>query len=122
MDIAVRLIDVDRQGDTLVLTLRHDLRELEFQEIEAEQEELLRLMASEPSLANVVVDFGATKYFGSTALSLFVRVWREVRQRGGQLALCNVCGPEEDILAVAGFGGTWPVYPSREVAVAAVRR
>jgi anti-anti-sigma factor len=121
MATTVRLLEVERQGSTLILTVRQNLRELEFDEIEAEREEMLRQLAADATLANVVADFAGTDYFGSTALGLFVRLWHEVRSRGGRLALCNLSGAEQEILAVAGFGGIWPVYASRQEAVAAVQ-
>jgi anti-anti-sigma factor len=74
----------------------------------------------DPSIRNVVVDFGKTGYFGSTALGLFVQLWQRVRGRDGRIAFCNVSADEQDVLAVTRLGRVWPVYPSREEALAAV--
>jgi stage II sporulation protein AA (anti-sigma F factor antagonist) len=119
MATATRLIEVERRGATLVLTPQQDLRELDYREIEAEGEELLRL-ADAPAVKNVVVDFSRTDYFGSTALGLLARLWKRVRARGGRLALCNVSAHESEIMEVAGLTSFWPIYPSQEDALAAV--
>lgn len=121
MDTATdRMIEVERLEDTLVLTARTDLRELEYEEIGVEQREVLQLMRNDPSLRNAVVDFGKTDYFGSSALGLLTRLWRQVRDRGGRMALCHLSAHEEDILGVTGLGGIWPVFPSREEAIRAM--
>ncbi len=113
------MIEVERQGDTLVLTPREDLRELDDREIEAEGEDLLRL-ADAPAVKNVVVDLSRTDSFGSTALGLLARLWKRVQARGGRLALCNVSAHEAEIMEVAGLTCFWPIHPSRQEALAAV--
>jgi anti-anti-sigma factor len=116
----MRLIEVEQQGDILVLTPQQDLRELDYLDIEEVQREVLLQLADDPALRNVVVDLGKTDYFGSTALGLLIRLGRQVRARNGRLALCNVSAHEQDILAVTGLGRAWPAYLSREEALAAV--
>jgi anti-anti-sigma factor len=120
MDTVVELMDVERLGDTLVLTAERDLREVEFEAIEEEQQEMLRRLAHDHSICNVVVDFRKTDSFGSTALKLLLRLWRVVRERGGRMALCNVAPYEQEILAVTRLGRLWPAYASRAEALEAV--
>jgi stage II sporulation protein AA (anti-sigma F factor antagonist) len=114
------MMEIERQGDTLILTPLGDLRELYCQEIEAEREQVQRHLEAEPSIRGVVVDFGKTDYFGSTALGLLVWLRHEMRVRGGRMALCNLSAHEQDIVEVTGTDVLWTVYPSREEAVAAV--
>jgi hypothetical protein len=73
------LIEVERQGDTLVLTPHRDLRELDYSEFWEEPEEVLGLLASNPTLRDLVVDFGQTDHLGSMAFTLFTRLGQEVR-------------------------------------------
>jgi anti-anti-sigma factor len=120
MDTAERLIRVERLDDILVLTLLHDLRELEFREIEDEEQEIVELLTADPSLTKVVVDCGTTDTFGSTALGLFIRLRRLMGSRGGRLALCHPSAHETDILAVTGLAGAWPIYSTREAALASL--
>jgi anti-anti-sigma factor len=115
-----QMIEMERLGNTLILTPQRDLRELEWQEIEAEQEDVLRLLQHDASICNVIVDLSRTDSFGSTALKLLALVRRCVRARGGRMAFCNISPHEEEILAAVGLVGLWPVYTSREVAIDAL--
>ncbi len=112
---AGRLIEVSREGDVVILTPLRDLRELEFQEIEAE----LREVADDPGTVRVVVDFARTDYLGSTALAMLALLGRRTRERGGRLALCNVSAHEREIIEIARLGHLWSVYPGRAEALAA---
>jgi anti-anti-sigma factor len=114
-----RRIEVERQGETLILTPREDLREREHREIEAEENELLRL-AGDSAVKSVVVDCGRTDSFGLTALGLFSRLWQRVRACGGRMAFCNVSAREAEILEGVRLIHFWSVYPSREEALAAM--
>jgi len=118
MDAEKGFFEVERVGDVLVLTPLRDLRELDYPEIEVEGKELLWL-ESDAWVRGVVVDFGRTDYFGSTAIGLLLRLGRRMRNREGRLALCNVSDHEKEILAAAGLAGFWTAYPSREGAVKA---
>ncbi len=120
MDTTSKLIEVERQGDTLVLTPRRDLRELEFEEIEAEWAEVLSRLEHEPHGWSAVVDFGHTDYFGSTALGMLTRLWQWLRARGGRMALCHLSAHEREILTITGLIGLWPIYNTRKEAVEAM--
>jgi anti-anti-sigma factor len=113
-----RLIEVERQAETLVLTLREDLRELAYREIAAEEKGLMRL-ADDPAVKSVVVDLGRTDSFGLAALGLFSRLWQRVRARGGRMAFCNVPACEAEVMEAVGLTRFWPMHPSREEALAA---
>jgi anti-anti-sigma factor len=114
------IFDLEVEGETVIVTPTEDLRELDFAEIGAGAEEVLALLGRTPA-RNVVVDLRRTDYYGSTALGFFVRVWKRVRGRGGRMAWCNVSAHEEEILRLARLDRLWPVCPSREEALAAVR-
>src|SRR5579885_2811895 len=110
MSTAAKMIQAERQGNTLILTPQEDLRELEYQEITAEGEGLLHLL-DDPAIRNLVVDFGQTDYFGSTALGLFAQLRQRVRARGGRMVFCNVSPHEAEIMEVTGLARFWPLHP-----------
>jgi anti-anti-sigma factor len=120
MNGTAELIEVERQGDTLILTPRADLGELSCAEIEAEQARLLQLLAADPSIRNVLVDFARTDYFGSTALAMLVRLVEEAGKRGGRLAFCNLSAHERDVLAATRLTEIGTGYPSRREALEAL--
>jgi anti-anti-sigma factor len=112
---------VERAGDALVVTPQADLRELAFPQLEAGAREVFDLLGS-GAARNVVQDFRRTDYYGSTALEFFVRLWKRVRERGGQMAFCNVSAHEQEVLRLTNLDRLWPLCPSREAALEAVRR
>jgi anti-anti-sigma factor len=109
------------EGETLILTPLTDLHETEYQQIEEERRSLLRFLKRTPT-KNIVIDFSETDYFGSTALDLFLQVWKAVRRRKGHMAFCNVTDQEREILKVTCLAYLWPICSSREEALAGVRK
>jgi anti-anti-sigma factor len=115
MNATIDIFRRERLGETLVLTPRHNLRELEFQEIKAE----LIPVANDPTVLHVVVDLGQTDYFGSTALGMLTMLCQRVHDRGGRVAFCNLSAHEHEVLELTGLAGLWPVFAGREDALEA---
>jgi anti-anti-sigma factor len=107
--------EIERDGDTLIVTPLNNLRELEFPQIETGAKEILSLLSS-ASVKNVIVDFHKTDYYGSTALGFFVKLWKRVRERKGRMVFCNVSDHEREILNVMRLDKLWPVRTSRDEA------
>jgi anti-anti-sigma factor len=112
--------EVEREGQTLIVTALRDLRESDYQEIEAGARNILRLLGN-GTIRNVVLDFHRTDYYGSTALGFFVRLWKRVRDCDGRMAFCGVSDHEREILKVTHLDGLWPICSSREEALRAVQ-
>lgn len=119
MKVTPAMLDIERVGDTLVITPVRDMRELHYAEIEAEAKEVLRLLTDD-TVKHVVVDFHKTDYYGSTALGFFLKLWKRVRTRQGQLAFCNVSPHELEILKLTRLDNVWSVCTTRAAALAAV--
>jgi anti-anti-sigma factor len=120
MNTLKEVFEVEREGDTLIVTPAVDLCETEYAEIEEGGKEILELLRRSYG-RNLVLDFHRTDYYGSSALGFLVRLWKRVRTQGGKMALCCLSDHERDILAATGLDGVWPVYASRDEALAAVR-
>jgi anti-anti-sigma factor len=114
--MATGLFAVERLPDTLVLTPLADLGELEYHRRESEAGQVYGLL-DDPSVKRLVLDFGRTAYFGSSALGFFIRLWKKVRTRDGSMAFCNLSPQEEEILQVTKLDSLWPVCGSREEAL-----
>jgi anti-anti-sigma factor len=106
-------------GQTLVITPTSDLREFEFDEVEAAAEFTLKQVGS-GAARNVIIDFRNTDFYGSTALAFFVKLWKRVTSAGGELAFCNVSQHEREILEITRLETLWPLCDSLEQALAAV--
>jgi anti-anti-sigma factor len=120
MATATSIFQWEVEGDTLILTPLTDLHETEYQQLEEERRNIVRFFKRAPT-KNVVMDFSETDYSGSTALCLFLQVWKEVRKRNGRMAFCNVTSQEMEILKVTWLEHFWSICSSREEAIAAVR-
>ena len=120
MNTLKEVFEVEREGDTLIVTPAVDLCETEYAEIEEGCQEILELLRRSYG-RNLVLDFHRTDYYGSTALGFLVRLWKWVRTQGGEMALCGLSDHEREILATTGLDGIWPICASRDEALAAVR-
>jgi anti-anti-sigma factor len=115
------VFEVERHGDTVLLTPASDLRELDYTLIESGAREAFGLLESGP-IKNLILDFHRTDYYGSTALGFFVRLWKRVSARGGQMVFCNLSDHEAEILKTSRLDGLWPICSSREEAFELIRR
>jgi anti-anti-sigma factor len=114
------MFDIQQEGDVIIIVPQHDLREFEFGQIEAEGAEVLDIL-EQSRAKNAIFDFYKTDYYGSTALSFFVKVWKRVRANGGSMFFCNVSEHELEILELTKLGELWGLCGSREEALKAVK-
>ena len=115
-----RLFEWEVEGDTLILTALIDLNEKEHRQIEEAKQDILTFLAKTPT-KNVIMDFGHTNFFWTTAFNLFIQVWKEVRRRKGRLIFCNVSKQERKLLHYPKLEGLWPICLSREESIQAAR-
>jgi anti-sigma B factor antagonist len=114
-----KAFDIEQKGKTLIVTALTDLREFDYQDVEAGADEIFRLLAS-GTIKNVVLDFHKTDYYGSTALGFFIKLWKRVRHHDGRLAFCCVSPHEKEILNVTRLDNLWPICATRDEAMKAV--
>lgn len=119
MGSASPVFKIEREGETLVVTVLMDLRELEYAHIEEDAAAVLESVSAGPT-RDVVLDFAGTDYYGSTALGFFVKLWKRVRARGGNMAFCNLSAHEREVLAVTNLDRLWLVCGTRADALAAL--
>jgi anti-sigma B factor antagonist len=117
---AESIFEVEQEGDTILIVPMANLRELDYQRIEAGAKDVLDLFTN-PAIKNVILDFRETDYYGSTALGFFVKLWQRVRKRTGRMAFRNVSNHEKEILQIAHLNRLWPIYSSRSEALQALR-
>ena len=118
--LAEGVFEVEPEGDTLIVVPAVDLRELDYQRIEAGAKTILeRLNGS--GVKNVVLDCHKTDYYGSTALAFFLKLWTRARKRNGRMAFCNVSAHEREILQATRLDHVWPICSSRREALEAVK-
>jgi anti-anti-sigma factor len=120
MNRSTEPFDIEREGETLIVTPVSNLGELEFQLIETGAGPVLDQLAAS-SARNLVLDFRRTDYFGTTALGFFVKLWKKIRGLGGHMSMCNLSEHEKEILHLTRLDTLWAICDSRREAVQAVR-
>lgn len=116
MQHPLELFSYERHGDTLVIVPVVNLSEFEFAHIEREVHSLLEFLDT-VRIANVVVDFRRTNYFGSTALKALLKISEKVHEKHGTMVLCNLSEGEHEILDVTHLGSLWTIAASRDEAL-----
>jgi anti-anti-sigma factor len=114
-----RLFEVERDGDTVIVTPVTNLSEVDYVRIEQEGQQIVDLFRRSRGL-HLILDFHRSDYYGSTALAYFVKMWKWVSAQGGKMVLCNVSVHEREILEVTRLATVWPICPSRAEALEAV--
>ena len=110
------VFDFEHVDNVLILIPKTDLRELEFDALEAGASEAFDQLG-EKKFKHIVIDFHRTDYYGSTALAFFVKFWKRVKSQGGKMAFCEVSEHEREILDLTNLSSLWPIYQTREDAI-----
>ena len=117
----LKFFSTERDGDTLIAVPGSAARSLAGAEFATDRAALIEAIRH-AEVRSVVVDFAHVPYFGSLLLDTLCMAWKHARECGAGMALCNVSSFGEEILRKAKLNVLWPVYPSREEAVTALRK
>jgi anti-anti-sigma factor len=79
-------------------------------------------LTSTTGVRRLVIDLAGVLSLNSASLGPLVQKLREIQDLEGQLALCGVTSPAlKEIFALTRFDKVFPIYASRDEAIAAVR-
>lgn len=106
-------------ANTLIVIPLGSVGSLAGESVNCELDQLLDRL-EQSGLKHVVFDFEKVSYFGSTMLGAMHAVWKHVSAAEGKMAVCNVSDVEREVLQVSRFDTLWPIYASRDEALAAV--
>lgn len=101
---------------TLVVFLQSELGSLTDENRDREFDETVEKVG-QPEVRNVLMDLAKAPYFGSQVLEWMVMLWKRVRDKHGQMALCHVAPTAYDIIRVSRFNTIWPIHKTREEAL-----
>lgn len=101
----------------LIVVLQSELGSLTDEGRDQEFDATIAEVANE-RVRHLLLDLTDASYFGSKVLEWMVSLWKRLREKEGHMALCNVSPSAREILAVAKFDTIWPIYDSREEALA----
>lgn len=106
----ITVVEVDAQYDSLDVARLNEFGD-----------QLLAAVA-DAQPPKVLLDMGRTTFIGSNFLGLLIRAWKRLRDRQGELALCDVnevCG---EVLRASKLDMIWHIFPDRETAVTTLRK
>ena len=116
----LRYFTVENAGDVVIFSAVGSIGGLVEDAARTEWDALLAPGGS-ANAQHAIVDLGALDYFGSIMLELLVVLWKRVSVNGGKLAICKASPVGLEILQTAKLNTLWPIVPSREDAMKAVR-
>ena len=106
----ITVVEVDAEYDSL-----------DVAKLNAFGNELLAAVA-QAQPPKVLLDMRRTTFIGSNFLGLLIRAWKRLRDRHGELALCQVnevCG---EVLRASKLDMIWQVFPDHDSAIVHLRK
>ena len=70
---------------------------------------------------SVIIDLSRPDYCGSTALGLFLKLWKQTRINNGKMSFCGLSANEEEVFATMKLDSLWPLCKTLDEALDAVR-
>ena len=120
-NIEAPVLSAEAADEVLVVEVTGDLGAISFERVQSDAEEIVRGLETSYAVRHVVIDLERCDYFGSAGIGFFMRLWTQVRSRGGSMAVCNASELERELLALTRLDELWPIRASMSDAVAAVR-
>jgi len=114
-----KVFESTSDGSTLIVMPLSSVGSLAGENVNHELNDLVTRL-DDSGLKHVVFDFAKVSYFGSSMLGAMHAMWKHVSAADGKMVVCNVSDVEREVLQVSRFDTLWPVYDSREEALAAV--
>ncbi len=115
------VLSAEAAEEVLLVEVVGDLGAASFERVQSDAEAIVRGLETSYTIRHVVVDLEKCAYFGSAGIGFFMRLWTQVRSRGGSMAVCNASELERELLELTRLDQLWPIRQSRHEAIAAVR-
>ncbi len=109
----------ERQGDVLIIVPMQNMGDLDLVGHDDPCRRLLDAVRDSDA-RHLLIDLGQISYFGSTALTVFVKAWKTISTRGGTMVFCNASEHERSILAITKLDTIWPVVATRAEGLAVI--
>lgn len=115
------ILQTKTMGDTLLIEVTGNLGAFTLQQIQSDAEAIVNGFETFYAVRHVVVDLARCDFFGSPGIGFFMRLWTQVRARGGSMVVCNASELERELLALTRLNELWPICDSLDEALEAVR-
>ena len=108
---------IDRIDATLVVIPQGPGLNFRYPDVHRESNEVFRMLDA-TDVRNLVIDLQAVDYIDSVIIGALIRLLQKSRSRRGQAVFCNASEPMQEILKSIKIGTLWPLYGTREEALA----
>ena len=115
MTAPLEVFELELDGDTLIATLSSTVSESHNLDLRATSD-LVQQRLNDPSVMNLVFDFGNARHVSSETIGAIAKLARRVRDTGGQAILCGISDEVQAVLKTIKLGYLWREFPSRETA------
>lgn len=102
------ILDEPAAGDSWLVVVSGRLDQSQNQLLE---HELLRLL--DEGHNRLIVDLSQVTYVNSGGLRCLVTIWRQARERGGNIVLCGLSKRIARVFTIVGFDKIFVIYPSK---------
>lgn len=115
----LEIFEVEETPPNLVVVPQGSTLQFQYSNVQIESNKVLRMFDS-PEIKNVVIDLSKVEYLDSIIIGAIIRLLQRARQMGGQAVFCSACENMQNILKCIKVGTLWPLYDTREAAIAAL--
>lgn len=115
----LEIFEVEQTAPNLVVVPLGSTLQFQYSNVQVESNKVLRLFDA-PDVKNVIIDLSRVDYLDSIIIGAIIRLLQRARQTGGQAVFCSACDNMQNILKCIKVGTLWPLYDSREDALAAL--
>jgi anti-anti-sigma factor len=110
---------IEQSGDVAIITPSSVVENLHLDLADQAAELVVGpISASNPTA--VIIDLSRVKFFGSVFLSVLLKVWRIITQRGGNMVICGASKRARELLKLTQLDTLWALYDSRDEALEAL--
>jgi len=108
-----RRYDLDASASHVILTLRQELNDVQWAQIEQVGTEVLDDLQDRRS-PSCLIDLSPMHYMGSAMVALIVRIWKAVNDRGGRVVVVVADDMVLKVINLAGLDKVWTIASTRE--------
>lgn len=115
----LEIFDVQETPPNLIVAPQGSTLQFQYSNVQIESNKVLRLLDA-PEIKNVIIDLHQVEYLDSILIGAIIRLLQRAKQSGGQAVFCNACDNMQNILSCIKLGILWPLFETREEALAAL--
>ena len=114
-----RVFHVDHTGPTMIVSPRGPAMNYLYKDVHTESNGLLEEFLLNKR-SHVVVDLSQVDYIDSIIIGSLIRLLQKARTSGGQAVFCSASANMQSILSCIKIGSLWPLFATREEALASI--